>query len=145
MTKQIKLIALSLLFASFAQSAGANPFAGVKVLKCTFAPGYNANWASGSLQLEKGKFGEPIVFHSFDFAAKSAVMTGNAFSPPVQVFTTAAGMTLLEWFDGDTVVIATVYPRKAKNGEFVAVHSRHKNLFASPIPSQFHGTCRADY
>ena len=110
-------------------------------LRCSFQPGFDANWRNGNPQITKGKFGSDITFHSIDMKNGTAQMTGNADTVKLKVFATTLGLTFLEWIDGDVVVVTTIYQQHPRGDQsrYTAVHSRHRIT----VSAQYHGTCVA--
>ena len=126
----------------FTHNANANPFTKATSITCNFPVGGHADWETGKPIERESSFGEDVTFHSFDFANGAAKMTGNAGTVNIKVFTTDLGITLLEWIDGDVVVVTTAwaYTVDGNPNKFSAVHSRHR-ILDHPTPAQYHGTC----
>ncbi len=110
-------------------------------LRCQFGPGTGADWESGKLNVEEDNWGsEPSYFDSIDVQAKTARLIGNAGSAGILVMITATGMHFIEVTPVGNLNVTTVFGSLDQSGNFLAVTSRHVDLFG-PVPSQYYGTC----
>jgi hypothetical protein len=136
------------LIASFASSATASEdtfsrLVGSRSLQCTFGPGASADWKSGKPFVQENKFDTVLQFDAIDLKAKKARLIGNQGASDVAALVTPAGVTFIEETGFGNLSITTVFSDYAKGTrEFVVVHSRHIGGLGSPLPSQYHGTCK---
>ena len=113
-----------------------------KCLKCAFENGTVVDWRNGSPKLEHDKMSNDIFFSSIDLHKKTAVIIGNMGSTEINAYAGSIGVTFIEttglgWFIFTTVFADT----SSETGDYIAVMSKHAS-FLSPMPSQFHGTCK---
>lgn len=145
----MRLFAVGLVFAtSFAPLAIASDdtfsrLIASRSLQCTFGPGSSADWKNGKPFLKDDKFEAVLQFDDIDLRGKKAHLIGNQGASDVAALVTPAGITFIEESDFGNLSITTVFSDYAKGTrEFVVVHSRHMSLPGTPLPSQFHGTCK---
>ena len=114
-----------------------------KSLKCTLGPGAVGDWESGDVKVAKQKWDSTMHFDSINPKAGTARLIGNAGSTDVAVIVTPAGFTFIEQTGAGNLVFTTVFASYKKNtNEFQVVSSRHIAMMGSPLPSQYHGTCK---
>ncbi|MDO8357793.1 MAG: hypothetical protein Q7U76_15520 [Nitrospirota bacterium] len=93
--------------------------------------------------MKEDKFDVVLQFDSIDFKAKKARLIGNQGASDVAALVTSAGVTFIEETGFGNIAVTTVFSDYAKGTrDFVVVHSRHMGGLGSPIPSQYHGTCK---
>ncbi|MDP2605265.1 MAG: hypothetical protein Q8S00_22210 [Deltaproteobacteria bacterium] len=139
---------LSLLIVSVSGSViGADqPFdrlVAARSLRCSLGPGSTVYWETG-MPIVKGENSDSVLqFDSIDTKTRKARFIGNKGVADVTVLLTPSGMTFLEETTIGNLTITTVFPTYAKNTrDYIVVHSRHIVGFGSPLPSQYHGTCK---
>ena len=111
-------------------------------LRCTFGPGAVGDWRAGTVKLVNDRYDATVQFDSINVKSGSARVIGNIGAGDIAVLLTRVGLTFMDTRETfETVTITTVFGRKAKSGDYIAVTSRH---FAAlvPTPSQYHGTCQ---
>ena len=137
--------ALATSFASLA-TASEDTFSrlvGSRSLQCTLGPGASVDWKSGKPFMKEDKFDVVLQFDSIDLKAKKARLIGNQGASDVAALVTPAGVTFIEETGFGNIAVTTVFSDYAKGTrDFVVVHSRHMGGLGSPIPSQYHGTCK---
>ena len=136
----------------YGQTPTPNQLFKAKSIKCTYGNGTVANWAilgsDGSPKLETALFAESkadcsVVFDSIDLEKGTARVIGNNGATDVSAKRTPQGVTFIEITPVGNVVIDTVFAKfKQGTSEFICVESRHNDGLSSPIPSQYHGTCK---
>jgi hypothetical protein len=113
--------------------------------RCNLGPGASANWDSGSVSVEKDTFGKPnveLTFDAIDLKAGTGRIIGNAGGSDLVVLGGSEAITLIEQTGSGNFVFTTIFKATAKrNGEYIAVMSRHISMPGGPLPSQYHGTC----
>lgn len=146
--KKMKRVALILLFVllgflttAYAQEDVMKNLLSSKSLKCTFQNGSIANWKDGKLKIETDRIAAPIHFDSIDLKNKTARGIGNQGASDEKLIITASGITFIELTGFGNLVFTTVFPYLNKEGDFIAVTSRHMDL-VGPLPSQYHGACK---
>lgn len=112
-----------------------------KSLKCTSQNGSIAKWKDGKLRIETDRSASTIHFDSIDLQNKTARGIGNQGASDEVLIVTASGITFIEQTGMGNLVFTTVFPYRNKEGDFIAVTSRHMDL-VGPFPSQYHGTCK---
>ena len=143
-----KFAVVCVLAASFASSATASEdtfsrLVGSRSLRCTFGPGASADWESGKSFVKEDKFDAVLQFDVIDLKTKKARLIGNQGASDVAALVTPAGVTFIEETSFGNLSITTVFSDYAKGThDFVVVHSRHIGGLGSPLPSQYHGTCK---
>lgn len=136
------------LAASFASSATASEdtfsrLVGSRSLRCTFGPGASADWESGKPIVKEDKFDAVLQFDAIDLKTKKARLIGNQGASDVAALVTSAGVTFIGETSFGNLSITTVFSDYVKGTrDFVVVHSRHIGGLGSPLPSQYHGTCK---
>ena len=113
-------------------------------VRCEWGQGTIVSWDEGRPVLEQGNFGKDagIVFDSIDTQAGTARIIGNAAAGDIRVVETPDGLTFIEQATFGGLNFTTVFAHFVGPGNvaLAAVTSRHLS-FASPFPSQYHGTC----
>ena len=113
-------------------------------VRCEWGQGTIVSWDEGRPVLEQGNFGKDagIVFDSIDTQAGTARIIGNAAAGDIRVVETPGGLTFIEQATFGGLNFTTVFAHFVGPGNvaLAAVTSRHLS-FASPFPSQYHGTC----
>lgn len=68
---------------------------------------------------------------------------GNQEGGDVHLVVRPPGLTFIEGTPSGNVIVTTAFPHEAESPEeFTAVQSRHVDIMGSPLPSQWHGTCK---
>ena len=112
-------------------------------LRCSFGPGSTVDWESGKPVVKDAKFEAVLQFDSVDKKNGKARLIGNQSAADVTLQLTPRGLTFVEETGSGNSSITTVFPDDAKGTrDFVVVHSRHISGLGSPLPSQYHGTCK---
>jgi hypothetical protein len=161
----IPLIILSLLpIISVAENDALEKLMSAKSLVCDFPVGTFADWQGTTLKLDNDQMKGQFHFDNINLKNKSARLIGNLGAVDVMVFASPGGLTFMEATGIGNMIYTTVFPsylgQKTIPGAsepdliiknqlpkaFMAVMSRH--LFDPvithlPMPSQFHGYCRA--
>ena len=113
-------------------------------VKCEWGQGTIVSWNEGRPLLEQGSFGKDaeIIFDSIDTQVGTARIIGNASAGDISVVETPVGLTFIEQATFGGMNFTTVFAHfvEPENVALAAVTSRHLS-FASPFPSQYHGTC----
>ena len=113
-------------------------------VKCEWGQGTIVSWNEGRPLLEQGSFGKDaeIIFDSIDAQVGTARIIGNASAGDISVVETPVGLTFIEQATFGGMNFTTVFAHfvEPENVALAAVTSRHLS-FASPFPSQYHGTC----
>lgn len=114
-----------------------------KSLKCTFGPGAFSNWKAGYPKIEKDRFDVALHFDSINLKTKTARLIGSQGAADVTLYLLPSGLTFAEETGSGNMVFTTIFAsQKEGTDEFIAVTSRHMDLMGSPLPSQYHGTCK---
>ena len=112
-------------------------------LRCAFGPGASADWETGKPVVKSDKFEVVLQFDGIDLKDGKARMIGNQGASDVVVILTPRGITFLERTESGNLSVTTVFTDYARGThDFVVVHSRHIGGLGSPLPSQYHGTCK---
>ena len=113
-------------------------------VKCEWGQGTIVSWNEGRPLLEQGSFGKDaeIIFDSIDTQVGTARIIGNASAGDISVVETPVGLTFIEQATFGGMNFTTVFAHfvEPENVALATVTSRHLS-FASPFPSQYHGTC----
>jgi hypothetical protein len=137
------MIAEAFAVSVFAGESVFGRLANMKSLRCTFGPGTYGDWKGGNLKIGKNSLGT-LQFDSIDVKTNTARMIGNVAAGNVTVFLTPAGLTFVEQTDSGNMIFSTVFASYKKNTtDFIAVTSRHIDMLDGPLPSQYHGSCKA--
>lgn len=110
-------------------------------LKCGFPVNAFTDWKSGTPKVTVGREDFTLHFDSIDVKAKTARLIGNQGAGDITAFATGAGLHFIEQTGAGNINFTTVFAHRAGGG-FIAVSSRHVDLFAAPLPSQYHGVCK---
>ena len=115
-------------------------------LKCHFGSGSLGKWSDSKVSVEQdNKSNIPLQFDSIDVKAGKARMIDEQGTDDVSVLVSLSGVTFVERTGLGNFVFAIVFrTRVPETDEFYAVMSRHVQLLSKhPIPSQYHGKCKA--
>jgi hypothetical protein len=139
------LAILSLYSAAWATEDAFQRLSTAKSLKCQLGRGAVGDWKTGKLIVREDTFDVTLHFDAINLKARTARFIANAGAGDVSVALTAAGLTFIEETGMGNLAIATVFAQYQKNTrDFIVVYSRHLSFFefGSPLPSQYHGTCK---
>jgi hypothetical protein len=135
-------VLLGSLTTAYAQEDVMKKLLSSKSLKCTFQNGSIAKWKDGKLKIEPDRIVAPIHFDSIDLQNKTARGIGNQGASDEILIITASGITFVEQTGMGNLIFTTIFPFLNKEGDFIAVTSRHMNMIVSPLPSQYYGSCK---
>lgn len=110
-------------------------------LKCDFPVNAFTDWKSGTPKVTAAREDFSLHFDSVDVKARPARLIGNQGAGDLSAFATGVGLHFIEQTGWGNINFTTVFARRAGGG-FIAVSSRHVDLLAGPLPSQYHGVCR---
>lgn len=135
------LVLLGFLTSAYAQEDVMKKLLSSRSLKCTFQHGSTAKWKDGRLKMETDRSTATIHFDNIDLQNKTARSIGNIGASDEILIVTASGITFVEQTAFGNLVFTTVFPYLNKEGNFIAVTSRHMDM-VGPLPSQYHGACK---
>jgi len=141
---QIILIIISVSSLCYASEDHFEELIKAKSLKCYFGPGASANWKGKKVKVELNSFDITLNFDSIDLKNQKARIIGNQGAADLIVLLSMMGINFIEQTDMGNLNITTVFPNYAQEtSDFIAVTSRHLSIpGSSPLPSQYHGTCK---
>lgn len=115
-----------------------------KSLKCSFPVVSEVDWDSGKPNVST-KYSRKLDLHfdSINWKEGKARLIGNLGAGDVKSLATPYGLTFIEITPVGNLIFTTVMAYYDKEGDFVAMSSRHMMLLdGKPFPSQNYGSCR---
>ena len=133
--------------AAAAQVRGATArFAAVKKVTCDFPLYARGGWKDGAPEAEVKPTTLSLKFEDVDTDDGTARAVGSFGASDILVRPTATALHFVQSFRDGPLYITTVIARQARNGRWLAVHTRHEYAeidlpgFTSK-PEQYYGTC----
>lgn len=144
--QKIWILIIILLFipfsSAFAQDDAMKELLTSKTLKCTFTEGRAANWKERKLKIESDLSSFTIIYDNIDLQNKTARSIGNIGATDETLILTGTGITFIEQTIVGNLIFTTIFPILNREGDFIAVMSRHMEMIGIPMPSQYHGSCK---